>query len=207
MSRPCVSTWTRCAMRERSNAPGYTGTAWVVHAPDTAPSRSAWTIGYSPRSSRWNWERRCKHALAVPSAPDSNGLDGSRVRRAEPLRPTMLRRQRRRVTRWIEERNSPLRSSTGWGSTPNWLRNPNQWHRCRRTASRSSGGSESFGCTPAPYGIWRELTPRWVAPSTWDCCRVCSTTPLPPLDNPTHESTDYRPGWIRSSNQNCASPG
>jgi predicted ArsR family transcriptional regulator len=39
--------------------------------------------------------------------------------------------------------------------------------------------------------------PRWVAPYTWDYCKACSTTPRPPVDNPTHESKDCRPGSTR----------
>ena len=106
---------------------------------------------------------------------------------AKPLRARMVRTRRRWVTRWIEERCSPPRSSTGWGLTPNWLLNQNHRHRCRLIASRCSGGSGSFGCTPARYGIWPEPTPRWVAAYTWGCCRACSTTPRRPADMPDHE--------------------
>ena len=92
------------------------------------------------------------------------------------------------ATSSIEEQCSPLRSSAGWGLTPNWPQNQNQLHRCRLTASRSSSESGSFGCTPAPYGNSPEPTPRWVAPYTWGCCRDCSTMPRPPVDNPTHKT-------------------
>ena len=165
--------------RAHPDEPGRRGSS---HAPDTVPSRSAWTIGYSPRFSRWSSARQWKHALGVPSAPASSGPGGSRIRSLKPLGARMVRTRRRRVTRWIEERCSPLRSSTGWGLTPNWLLNQNHRHRCRLIASRCSGGSGSFGCTPARYGIWPEPTPRWVAAYTWGCCRACSTTPRPRVD-------------------------
>ena len=70
-----------------------------------------------------------------------------------------------------------------------------------------SGGSGSFGCTPARYGIWPEPTPRWVAAYTWGCCRACSTTPRPPADIQTTKTRPCRPGSSRSSNPNCVSPG
>lgn len=150
-----------------------------------------------------------KYALDVLSEPDSSGPAGSWIRRAKPLSARMVRMRRRSVTRWIAERCSPLRSSTGWGSPPNWLLNQNHRHRCRLTASRCSGGSGSFACTPAPYGIWPAPTPRWDVACTWGCCKVCSTTPRPRVDIQTMKTRPCRPrpGSSRSSNPNCVSPG
>ena len=82
------------------------------------------------------------------------------------------------------------------GFDPDGPPNPNQWHRYRRTASRSSDGTGPFGGRAAPYWIWPAPTPRWVARYTWDYCRACSTTPRPPVDNPTNPTKETK-CWAR----------
>ena len=144
---------------------------------------------------------------ACPARRTAVGRPDRGFAAAKPLGARMVRTRRRRVTRWIEERCSPLRSSTGWGLTPNWLLNQNHRHRCRLIASKCSGGSGSFAYTPARYGIWPEPTPRWVAAYTWGCCRAWSTTPRPAVDIQTTKTRPCRPGSSRSSNPNCVSPG